>query len=296
MKPRVKVPAASSRPLEDITIGISVAYGEDSADRGFTMEEMNSCIVRLAEGLLEKGARLVFGHDWRPDGVMTAIAELAVRYEPIPGRSTRAPARCRITNLVPWDSHAELPAKLREDLERRGMLKIEETSLPKPLLRRKSNWDKPTLRAAALSFLRQRLAELCRARICLGGKFKKYEGFWPGVFEEAWTGAELQQPVFLSHILGGAASLTLTASESEETKEWDFLIAGTSNESLQKGRQSLAKSISLPGFANVQKVMGASQLQKNSRLHPDDWRHLTQTTDIAVLTTLVAKALSPAPR
>src|SRR5688572_29128096 len=103
----------SERPLEGVAVGISVGYGEDSAQCGFTEEAMNLVVVRLADGLLAAGARLVFGHDWRPRGVMAAVADLAVRYEPSTMPADGSARLCRITNLVPWDRRAELPEPLR---------------------------------------------------------------------------------------------------------------------------------------------------------------------------------------
>src|SRR5262245_17346595 len=94
---------AGRRPLEGVVVGISVAFGEDSYKGGFTEEEMNCSVVRLGGSLLAAGARLVFGHDWRPNGVMASIADLAIRYEPATptAEGASSPARCRITNLVP---------------------------------------------------------------------------------------------------------------------------------------------------------------------------------------------------
>ena len=59
----------TGRPLEGKAIGISVALGEDHARCGYGAEEMNRTVVRLSEVLLSAGARLVFGHDWRPYGI-----------------------------------------------------------------------------------------------------------------------------------------------------------------------------------------------------------------------------------
>src|SRR4051812_7920156 len=91
--------------LEGLAVGISVVSGEDSAQHGYGEEEMNRAVVRLSDVLLSAGARLVFGHDWRPTGIMSAVARLAVLYEPIAavtGDQAIPPRSCRITNLVAW--------------------------------------------------------------------------------------------------------------------------------------------------------------------------------------------------
>jgi hypothetical protein len=70
----------SERPLSGCVIGISISESEEMDRLGFDRSEMNRCVVRLSESLLSAGARLAFGHDWRPGGVMEAVAALAVRY------------------------------------------------------------------------------------------------------------------------------------------------------------------------------------------------------------------------
>ena len=103
-------------------------------------------------------------------------------------------------------SPTQLPPDLRVDLEQRGILRIEETRLPPTLAVREKELGKSLLRAASHSILRKRLAVLCDARICLGGKFRTYQGFWPGILEEALlSAAKPKTKVLLSTLMGGAA-------------------------------------------------------------------------------------------
>jgi len=282
---------ASNRFLEGVVVGISISYGEDSEKSGFSELEMNRAVVSLSDGLLAAGAKLVFGHDWRPNGIMVAIADLAVRYEPAATSNENGrPAECRITNLVPWDSRPELPSTLRKDLEARRILRVIEVGLPEPLPDHFPQSSKRGLRAAALCVLRQRLTEVCDARICLGGKFDKYEGFWPGILEEAWRGVVKGQPVYLSRILRGASGRILDASRSGD---WRELTAGTSNTEL---RQELSlfkesRTIDLPDFSQAGVLMSPDQLQRYSWLDREDWERLMNATDIEVVTALVLKGL-----
>lgn len=289
------VPHASPRPIEGVAVGISVAYGEDTAQRGFSEAEMNCAIVRLADGLLAAGARLVFGHDWRPSGVMAAVADLAVRYEPSlpPSEGGLRPGLCRITNLVPWGRPVELPQELRKGLEERGLLRVEEVPLPESLVRLEPRYGRRILRAAALSLLRHRLAELCDARVCLGGKYRTYEGFWAGIIEEAWTGAVRQQPVYLSKLLGGAAGQLLDAAR---TGDWETVWSCGPDAELRRGielvRQHVDRAeVRLLDFDSLPEFMNARRLQTASRLEPDDWERLVAATDIAIVTALVSKGL-----
>jgi SLOG cluster2 len=284
----------SGRPLEGLAVGISVAVGEDSAQHGCSEEEINRTIVRLSDALLSSGARLVFGHDWRPSGVMSSVARLAVSYDlgtaVADDQSTRR--SCRITNLVPWDRKPELPADLREDLEMRGMLHIEEVSLPATLAQREDIVGRRTLRAAGLCVLRRRLAELCDARICLGGKFQNFEGFWPGILEEALTSAasEHGRKILLSGMLGGAAARIL---ESARSGEWDDFIQINRDAELRKGFEQLRilDAAIFPNIAQVPELLNWNILQLRSDLAEDDWNLLADANDIEVVAALAIKAL-----
>src|SRR5258708_17916304 len=117
------LPRSQARPLEGLTVGLSVSFGEDSTLHGFTEEEMNRAIVRLSDVLLSAGAQLVFGHDWRPGGVMSAVARLAVAHEPaVASADDQAPRRVgRTTNPAPSGRKPDLPPDLRDDLEQLGI-------------------------------------------------------------------------------------------------------------------------------------------------------------------------------
>jgi hypothetical protein len=293
-KPESSLPRIQARPLEGLTVGLSVSCGEDSALHGFTEEEMNRAIVRLSDVLLSAGAQLVFGHDWRPGGVMSAVARLAVAHEPAVASADDQAARrvCRITNLVPWDRKPELPPDLRDDLEQRGILRIEQVPLPTVLAQQEAEIGKRTVRAAALCLLRRRLAELCDARICLGGKFQKYEGFWPGILEEVFTSALQSQgnQVLLSGMLGGAAERILQAAR---TGNWENLLELNSDVELRKGFASLQREAAslFPELRQAPEVLSWNNLQQRSGLNETDWESLVGATDIEVVSALAIKAL-----
>src|SRR5262245_13798955 len=175
-------PDWSSRPLAGWVVGVSVANSEDLASHGYSPDDVNRATVRLAEALLSSGARLIFGHDWRPDGVMEAICRIAVTFQP-PVRSMSLPL---IQNLLPWPAQPTLEPNLRADLEKRGLLLVQPLELPN------CDWnspDDPLARAIALTSLRRELAKRSHARVCLGGKSQSSEGFFAGIAEEAYNAA-----------------------------------------------------------------------------------------------------------
>jgi hypothetical protein len=292
--PEVSSPRVASRRLEGLAVGISVAVGEDSAHHGCSEEEINRTIVRLSDELLSCGARLVFGHDWRPSGVMSAVARLAVAHEPGPaGFDEQSTYQfCRITNLVPWGRRPELPTDLREDLEMRGMLHIEEVPLPATLSQRENELGTRTLRAAGLCVLRRKLAKLCDARICLGGKFQTFEGFWPGVLEEALTSATSEKggKVLLSRMLGGTAARILEAAKSGQ---WTDLLQVNRDAEIQRGFEKLNNLDPqiFPDIGRAPELLKWDLLQQRSGLTENDWRRLTDATDIEVVAALAIKAL-----
>jgi SLOG cluster2 len=287
-------PKSATGSLEGIRIGISVALGEDSALHGFGEEEMNRAIVRLSDSLLSSGAQLAFGHDWRPNGVMSAVARLAVSYDPgIARTDDQSGGRsCRITNLVPWGRRPELPPDLRDDLEQRGILRVEEVGLPPAIAAHEQELTRRTLRATGLCVLRRRLTSLCDARICLGGKFRDYEGFWPGILEEALASA-LSGPehtLLISGIMGGATEKVLQAARSAD---WRDFIQPKSEGELGRGFEeirTLDPSI-LPEMLRAPELLSRENLERRSGLDAADWQRLAGARDIEVVAALVIKAL-----
>ncbi|MDP9119825.1 MAG: hypothetical protein M3O15_00380 [Acidobacteriota bacterium] len=201
---------SSLRPLAGLRIGISVAAAEDLATRGFTEDGMNRLTIRLARRLLDEGATLCFGHDWRHQGIMDAICRAALDSFGFPGKEDAAPM---ILNLVPWPDKTEIPGEVLERLQ--GILQVEPAGLPddleqaaSSLLASESAADASLmryLRARGLSYLRRRLTQESQARICLGGKERSFSGRYPGILEEAAFTLEGKQPLYLVGLLGGAA-------------------------------------------------------------------------------------------
>lgn len=274
----------SPRPLEGVVIGISVSCGEDTGTFGVGEDEMNHLIVRLSDRLLTAGARLAFGHDWRPDGVMAAVARLAARYEPAGQISAES---CRITNFVPWGNRPELPADLRQELEARGILRIEEVGILPALAAQEKTRGRVWLEAVALSLMRQRLANFCDARVCLGGKFEKFQGFCPGIVEEAWTSAAKGTPVYVSRLLGGASARLIQAARDGS---WEGLINADAFRQISEIADIAGDG--LPSVERLEAVLASDALQQLSGLNEALWQRLTDARDIDVVGALVIAGLT----
>src|SRR5262245_55063217 len=105
------------RPLHGCTVGISISPSDDAARLGFDNAEINRGVVLISEALLGAGARLAFGHDWRPGGVMEAVTGVAVRYfdppmAPVADMSEMLPP---IINLIAPPDSPYLAGKDLED-------------------------------------------------------------------------------------------------------------------------------------------------------------------------------------
>lgn len=206
------------RPLTDCVVGFSISESEDMERLGFDRSEMNRCVVRLSESLLAAGARLAFGHDWRPGGVMVAVAALAVRYFHLgPDAAGKSKAKAPIINRVAWpdlpflapaetsNPDASPPAGSAVDPMVRllkGIVDARQTPVPEG-----------TSRADALSLMRAELADLCNIRVCLGGKLTGFSGKISGIVEEALGALRKGRPVFTSGIFGGASALVARAMD-----------------------------------------------------------------------------------
>ena len=284
----------SSRPLDGWVIGVSVSESEDLAQWGCTSEDVNRTTVRLSEALLSAGARLVFGHDWRPDGVMEAICRLAVKYQTPDNRITEP----LIHNFLPWPRQSAMDSDLRRELEQRRVLKVESVGIPK------CDWqspDDPIAKALALSHLRRELALHTDARVCLGGKIgrsadaRPSEGFFAGVVEEAYASAVKEKPVYVARFLGGASARLATFLESPSksgSAREVFEVLPTKADDFEKvasRRDEQGKELVPPWDLSTQ--LSPDRMQDRSGLTPDEWRDLLNAPDIEAFATIVIRGL-----
>ena len=220
--------STTERPLAGCVVGISISESPDMARLGFAHSDLNRCVVRMSEALLAAGARIAFGHDWRPNGVMMAVAALAVRYfrlGPLLGDHENEPAPI-INRVAPPDEPFLVPQiesgkPVEPDAARDSLIR----SLKGIVEARQISVPKETPRAAALSRLRVELAELCDIRICVGGKIRpgEYSGTMPGIVEEALGTLRKGRPVLASAIFGGASAFLVDAIRNGPNTAYEHL-------------------------------------------------------------------------
>jgi len=201
--------ASTHRPLADLAIGISISEAEAPIlrERGLAPTDVNHVTVELCRRLVSLGAQVVLGHQWRPGGVMEEIAKFAQVYQP----ESKRPI---IRNFLAYPDRAALSSHERQRLSPVVAIHDDDTREPLP-------------RQAALRRMREQMADVIDARICLCGKLTQPEGYVPGLIEEVVLTLARHRPVYISGMMGGNAALIarFIAGEhdvfSSETKRFE---------------------------------------------------------------------------
>ena len=213
------------RPLAGCVVNCSVSESEDSSDRGFPAWQVNRVILQIVSALFGQGAGVVFGHDWREDGVMEAIHGFAQQVQspvPLSAEEVDATTQPLLSNLVPWPDKARLSSG---DLERlASTLRVESVGLPHELepYSGDAQSEGPSsplfryLRGRGLTHLRHQLNARSHARFCLGGRTSGAAGRYPGVIEEAFLALRDKLPLYIAGFLGGAAFQIIESIQSAQ--------------------------------------------------------------------------------
>jgi hypothetical protein len=196
--------SAISRPLSHVTIGISISESEDLTAYGFTSTDINLMTVELCRRLIALGAGMNLGHQWRPGGIMDAVAQFARSYQEDSSRPI-------IHNYLVFPERAGLSEDDRLRLSR--LVTIHEGAEMRPT---GGGEDK----LAALTEMRRQLAKANSGSIVLSGRIRaskmaKSEDYVPGLVEETalMVTQDHPKPVYLSRMMGGVASLLIDVFE-----------------------------------------------------------------------------------
>jgi hypothetical protein len=221
---------ASQRPLAGCVVNLSISESDDSAKLGYPSWQVNRVTLQLVAALFGQGASVVFGHDWREDGVMEAVHGFARQMQPpipLSAGDSAIEAQPLLRNLLPWPDRPHLPEKDLEQLN--STLRVQSVGLPQELLTpaveallgEPNNDLYRYIRSRGLTFLRHRLNDASHVRICLGGRRAGAAGRYPGVIEEALLALRDNKPLYLAGFLGGATGQVIDAIEGREMPE-DF--------------------------------------------------------------------------
>ena len=206
------------------SVGISVSPSREALRIGYDDRQINRVVIRMAQYFLDKDMRVIFGHDWRNNGVMRAVADFAGKVAPIspevsdfrneinPLDPNRRPSP-RMLNVVPTSRDAISGDALSAEHDSGGVLEV--TPVDELLPKLKSQFRNPEVialgganktEAVKLTHLRHCITVLLDpgCRICLGGITDGYQGSEPGVSEEAKLALTYGKPLYLMGGFGGA--------------------------------------------------------------------------------------------
>ncbi|MCP3918799.1 MAG: hypothetical protein GY711_24900 [bacterium] len=204
----------NGKTLHGAIVGISISADAETACMGFGEVQVTNTVRRVSDAVLGMGGRLVFGHDWRPGGVMEGVLNIALQRRGV--GDEKEPA---VHNLVPWPDRPALSQSERLHLRRH--LCVEEAGLPDRLLAFADPPPSPDsdegryLRARGLTHLRKRLTQLATARLCMGGRHSGSSGCYPGILEEALLALVSGQPLYVTSLFGGTSARIVQAIEVE---------------------------------------------------------------------------------
>lgn len=219
------------------SVNISVSPCSEAERIGYDSRQINRIVVRCAQYFLNRDMRVIFGHDWREDGVMRAVAEFAGKVATSATTQSEEQLECnrvdipRMLNIVPTARGLLSKMALDAKSESGGALEVVSTSPEgrerlSMLTREVENlcWNDTWLdnRPTELTMLRQWITAVLDpgCRICLGGKLEGYEGNEPGIVEEARFALQFNKPLYLLGGFGGAAKRFGEMDEYGRTAYW----------------------------------------------------------------------------
>ena len=219
-----------SGPLGGLAISLS-AGGNPRVDRtGDYSPELEDVWPRVATRLLELGAGLVYGGDFRKGGFTTCLAEASARLPNPLGRveelavdpfARPRPARVvcfeskkepKVSRKPPFDRIDVRPSPGLEmgELTELGLTSnaelagFDRSATPVSGWKTSPDWCKRLGHALALFRLRTQIACLADAHLVFGGRELGATGRFPGVAEEVMLGLAAGTPIYLCGGFGGA--------------------------------------------------------------------------------------------
>lgn len=218
----------TTRPLSGMVVNLSISESDDTLKHGYPAWQVNRVSLQFVAALFGQGVAVIFGHDWREDGVMEAVHGFALQMQPpvpLSAEAAQAEGQPLMRNLLPWPDVPRLSHDEQEQLS--VTLTVESSGLPEELQQfageARSRGPGTSLysylRARGLTFLRHRLTDLCHARLCVGGPRSGSQGRYPGLVEEALIAMQQNKPLYLAGLLGGASEQLVAAVEGEPMPE-----------------------------------------------------------------------------
>jgi hypothetical protein len=233
----------STNALAGVRIGISVSESPDLGRLGLLEGHFRLALGEIARSVLLLGGNIAYGGYLDPDGYTAFLRQELEKY----GRRDRPLMIC-----LAWQEHRKLPLSRLDDHYKDLGLYGEIVCLDpegreiNPATGRGEAPEviaDPTLRARALTALRQYMTNRTQGRVLIGGKRHGFQGILPGLMEEALMTLELGKPLYLA---GGFGGVTADVSRALRVDDGAWLSERSDAEAedprLIEGRNRLSRS------------------------------------------------------
>ena len=207
--------------LKGMKVGISISNPENYllSDKGVRLGSLMCLSQDIAQSVLKRGAKILYGGDLRPsdeDGFTAFILDEAKIVSNREGRS-----RKYVRNFLAWPIYVKQEDSKVAFQARYANLVDWVNVAPPPDLNRISGFDKNVrikrdtpehvyCIARSLTAMRIKAIKESSCRICAGGKLTNYSGTMPGVIDEILLAIEKGLPLYLLGGFGGATSFAVS--------------------------------------------------------------------------------------
>ncbi|MEM7067197.1 MAG: hypothetical protein AAF572_29035 [Cyanobacteria bacterium P01_B01_bin.77] len=272
---------------------------------------------------------MLFGHDWRADGVMRIVASLAeTKFSPLNFDEQSPDNLPRMFNLIPSERSEISKFAIQASEESRGLLEVgslhsfcgdrqdEHKSIHRyidldhPLRETRSRelHDNPV---AQFWLLRHVLTKISAngVRVCLGGKTQNYKGRFSGIAEEAFFACRDNMPLYLVGGFGGATSEVAACFSQDPGSLFRDLNNGSPLKNHTKIKNGLTEHLSLTwkipetdlsesfmeyGLENLGKCNGLNAYQNEELFRATDLEVVFHLMDVGLNNLVRDERITPA--
>jgi hypothetical protein len=222
--------------LDGGLVGLSAGYHPDLGTLGLGRDHLDEVTLRITRGIVEAGGTVAFGGMLKSSGLTETLLTLVRTLTDDDEDDAAAPARAaRIVSYQRWPA-LPTPEQVAADVGICEYVLVDSPVPPDERLtddRRVQSPQRARQLALALSAMRHamavgghrtstgRVAAPLAARIVVGGLRGDFNGFLPGILEEALYALEAKTPLYIVGGFGGGAHL-LARSLLEDTRPVEF--------------------------------------------------------------------------
>ncbi len=241
----VRTPASFATIRSGLRVAVSISESEEPSPGAPGSVHLQDALVELSRYLLNAGATLAYGGDLRAGGFSLLFRDLAAAHGQRLREDEVEARRPHLRWYLAWPYHLALNAEeeraLRPDVRVRRVtpygLEPGEVSI--------NDASRAGAQAAALTLMREEMADDTDARLLLGGRTQGWKGSMPGVLEEALLTLRSRKPLYLIGAFGGCTAAIIEGLQGARPAAFADLDAGLIDELARHGVAGLRNGLSL---------------------------------------------------